>query len=212
MLSKKQQEEIIKALPGADHVALISDVQDALARYEKERLLSSDCIPGPDKVARVVSKARDHLNAAAMVLIDDEGFQIPGALGAILDDQEEASASFLAQLSALINACDALEKSMGSGRMLVNGKPHARKTRTKTRDTYLIPMLAAIAKVHGGLDIPEDYEDLDAACSFVEATLKAAGVSSPSAGDTRQGEDGQGRLRRQVKESLLTINNAISSR
>lgn len=209
MLTRQHQITITRTLPNATPAALIRDVEEALENYENQRQMSPDAIPSAPETRARIQRIGEHLEAALSELVGWEGDVIVlGYLGAALDGTDEASASFAEQLLALKRTIDCVAGEC-MGPMSINGRPHHRRTRTHTRDAYLIPMLTAIAGMHGGLDLLGDYEDLDTACEFVKAVLNAADIPAPDSGDTRHGEHNQGRLRRQIKDAAKLIHSII---
>jgi hypothetical protein len=195
---------ICDALPAADPEDLLADVQRALADYDRQREFSRDTFPTAPQMKARLEMVERYISLAFGELVMEprsDSIALIGMLSAMLDGTEEASTSYLKQISELIHtAREAIDKLAQP--LKVDGKTHQRKTRYAVRDSYLIPMLTAIAEAHGKLNLRGDWEDVDTACAFVATVLSSAGIPTPDAGDTsRAGESAQGRLRRLIKNA-----------
>lgn len=209
-LSADQKKTIAKTLPKANNKALkkalINQIEKVLFKYEHELLISRDTYPTASEIRAQAESVRIHLEAAMLSLVrsaNSESLAVIGLLGAMLDGTEQASASFIEKLTELITSAQkVIENCEPEKPLYFDGEIHKRRTRTRTRDRYLIPMLTGISSAYGGLDLLDDYEDLDVACNFVSTVLSVVQIPCPDPGDTSAGgETAQGRLRRQIKEA-----------
>lgn len=194
---------ISETLPDADPDQVLADVHAILDRYELEKKLSRDEFPTAAQTLARLKVVRKHLSAAVNELTREpsaHAIGTAGLLGMELTGGDEANNSFVDRLSELLAAVEAGANAL-NGPLAVDGEQHTRQTRTQARDSFLIPALAYCAAARGGLDLANDWEDLDAACTFVAAVLDSASIPRPASGDARRGEEGQGRLRRMIKEA-----------
>lgn len=101
---------------------------------------------------------------------------------------------FQDQLERFVPAADAVLA-------LYDGETTARRPAQQVRDRHTIPEIAELFdRMCGrGVDAERDWEHLDNLCSFVTFALERAGIPCPDAGDTKLGEQNQGRLRRLLK-------------
>ena len=105
--------------------------------------------------------------------------------------------AFQSELQRFVGVSDAVLASYA-------GKKTARRPPQNVRDRHTIPPIADLFDHMWRLgdDGERDLEYLDNLCAFVSLALECAGIPCPDPGDTRHGEENQGRLRRLLKAHL----------
>ncbi|MDZ7735868.1 MAG: hypothetical protein U5P41_07060 [Gammaproteobacteria bacterium] len=119
-----------------------------MLQYEQALFISRDTSPTQPELSRRLSEVREHLLAAQTALIGEpeaHAIAAVGFLGAELEHSDQASPAFGRQLQTLIEATDRLLQDISAAAPArVNGQRHERRTRTDTRDNFLIPALTEL--------------------------------------------------------------------
>lgn len=214
--------EIQKTLPDVDLAELRQRVEFSLELYRSMLLLSRDTAPTLPQLLRWLQNIRINLAEIVKILnLDESAFLILG-LNYELDGKSGNTEKFPVQIVELLQATERAISNLEKGTALaINGVPHTRKTRTETRDEWLIPMLTGHFLQLGvdptdvfdelyPMDPSIEHEFIDRACNFVHLVLTYADIPAPDIGPDvgRFGEPAQGRLRRAVKEAARGLTNS----
>lgn len=209
-------------MPNIESDELRKWVEFTLNFYRDRLLLSRDTAPTLPQLLRWLKDLQNRLEEVSKLLNQDESAFLILGLSHELDKASLNPVKFAEEVVKLFEATRRAINNVERGRLLaINGKPHTRKTRTETRDEFLIPMLTGLF-IKFGIE-PSDYYDeidpmdpvkddefIDDACNFVSLVLKYADIPAPDIGPdvARVGTPAQGRLRRTVKEAVRDLTNS----
>lgn len=221
---------VVDLLPDANPEAVKAELISIFHLYEQKRVFSTDTISKVGCQKRL-KKITDNLQAAlnnidpgpslsqdiktteqdvSEILFVRHLLDLPDKL-----DSENNDPDFRQRLRDLLYRTDqACSDLQHEGVQFDEFSAH-RRTRTASRDRFLIPRLVEIALRQGHLftqplEYPNqksdlDWDELDTTCEFVKAALEQLGINAPDPGDTAHGEQEQGRLRRMIKKIVRKL-------
>lgn len=186
----------LAALAGLDTETAKADL-DRLERILDDHGFITDVFerPKPNAVRDLIAPRKGAgLKKKAKMLadaLDDVPWQVSGEFKAHGVDLH----AFRRELKRFIAASDDVLASYA-------GEKTPRRDRQHVRDRHIIPAIADLFDHMCGreADAERDWEHIDDQCTFVAYALECAGIPCPDAGDTRLGEERQGRLRRLLKK------------
>lgn len=117
----------------------------------------------------------------------------------------QVSAEYKVHGFNLITFREELERFLSTSETVLSayaGQTTPRRPPMGVRDRHTIPAIFDLFDRMSGHEAggERDWEHMDDLCGFVALALESAGIPYPAAGDTRQGEEYQGRLRRLLKQ------------
>lgn len=219
--SPHELRQIAATIGTKDPEALAADIRRTLEDYQWRRLNSRDTHPTVAEAHQTSIEIEKRLAWIMDALLgkDQNPFLAVWLSGALTGNDKGPLLEFPEAVMQLLRVVrqvnDDFERNADE-LFEVDGTPHRRKTRTKTRDTFLIPKLILDAMTHGeNVGAPDtavnDLEAIDNLCDFVSLCLNVAKIQAPDSGETqREGEIAQGRLRRLVKEILREFPNILA--